>query len=171
MIILCRCFSLLPLYWFWEIECRLSDNVACSLCFVLFCFCCCCYLFLRQGFSVQPWLSWNSLCRPGWPQTQRSTCLCLSRAGIKDVCHHARHMFSFLKTNLFLFMCMNVFACLYICVRVSIPCAEKARRLQVLWNLVLDGCEPQGGWKPNLGPLQEQPVLLTSSHLSRPCSK
>jgi hypothetical protein len=21
--------------------------------------------FLRQGFSVEPWLSWNSLCRPG----------------------------------------------------------------------------------------------------------
>jgi hypothetical protein len=23
--------------------------------------------FSRQGFSVLPWLSWNSLCRPGWP--------------------------------------------------------------------------------------------------------
>ena len=22
---------------------------------------------VRQGFSVQYWLSWNSLCRPGWP--------------------------------------------------------------------------------------------------------
>jgi hypothetical protein len=31
--------------------------------FVLFC--------LRQGFSVWPWLSWNSLCRPGWPRTQK----------------------------------------------------------------------------------------------------
>ena len=28
--------------------------------------------FLRQGFSVYTWLSWNSLCRPGWPQTQRA---------------------------------------------------------------------------------------------------
>jgi hypothetical protein len=26
--------------------------------------------FLRQGFSVWPWLSWNSLCRPGWPRTR-----------------------------------------------------------------------------------------------------
>ena len=26
-----------------------------------------CFVFLRQGFSVQPWLSWNSLCRLGWP--------------------------------------------------------------------------------------------------------
>jgi hypothetical protein len=43
---------------------------------------------LRQGFSVQSWLSWNSLCRPGWPQTQKSACLCLPSAGIKGVCHH-----------------------------------------------------------------------------------
>ena len=26
--------------------------------------------FLKQGFSVQPWLSWDSLCLSGWPQTQ-----------------------------------------------------------------------------------------------------
>ena len=30
------------------------------------------------------------LCRPGWPRTQKSACLCLSSAGIKDVRHHAR---------------------------------------------------------------------------------
>ena len=24
------------------------------------------FLVLRQGFSIKPWLSWNSLCRPGW---------------------------------------------------------------------------------------------------------
>ena len=43
-----------------------------GFCFVLFCFClfCFCFCFLRQGFSVQPWLYWNLLCRPGWPQTQ-----------------------------------------------------------------------------------------------------
>jgi hypothetical protein len=40
--------------------------------------------------SVLPWLSWNSLCRPGWPQTQKSTCLCLPSAGIKGVHHHAQ---------------------------------------------------------------------------------
>jgi hypothetical protein len=44
--------------------------------------------FSRQGFSVQPWLSWNSLCRSGWPRTQKSACLCLPSAGIKGVCHH-----------------------------------------------------------------------------------
>ena len=50
----------------------------------LFCF----SSFWRQGFSMQPWLSWNSLCRPGWPRTQKSVCLCLPSAGIKGVHHH-----------------------------------------------------------------------------------
>ena len=35
-------------------------------------------------------MSWNSLCRPGWPQTHKSACLCLPIAGIKGVCHHAQ---------------------------------------------------------------------------------
>lgn len=38
-------------------------------------------------FSVYLWLFWNSLRRPGWPRTQRSTCLCLLRVGPKGVCH------------------------------------------------------------------------------------
>ena len=37
---------------------------------------------------MYPWLSWNSLFRPGWSWTQRSTCLCLPSAGIKSMCHH-----------------------------------------------------------------------------------
>jgi hypothetical protein len=37
---------------------------------------------------VQYCLFWNSLCRPGWPWTQRSTCLCLLRARIKGVSHY-----------------------------------------------------------------------------------
>jgi hypothetical protein len=28
------------------------------------------------------------LCRPGWPRTRKSACLCLPSAGIKGVCHH-----------------------------------------------------------------------------------
>jgi hypothetical protein len=32
--------------------------------------------------------SWNSLCRPGWPPTQKSACLCLPSAGIKGTRHH-----------------------------------------------------------------------------------
>jgi hypothetical protein len=39
---------------------------------------------------VYPWLSWISLCRPGWPQTHKPTCLCLPSAGIKGVCHHTQ---------------------------------------------------------------------------------
>ncbi|GAB1289121.1 Heterochromatin protein 1-binding protein 3 [Apodemus speciosus] len=35
--------------------------------------------------TFQPWLSWNSLCRPGWPQAQKSTCLCRPSAGIKGL--------------------------------------------------------------------------------------
>jgi hypothetical protein len=44
--------------------------------------------FLRQGFSVSPWLSWNSFCRPALSWTQKSTYLCLPSAEIKGVCHH-----------------------------------------------------------------------------------
>jgi hypothetical protein len=46
--------------------------------------------FSRQGFSVKTWLSWNLLCRPGWPRTQKSACLCLPSARIKGVRHHTR---------------------------------------------------------------------------------
>jgi hypothetical protein len=47
-------------------------------------------VFLRQDFSAWPWLSWNSLGRPGWPRTQKSACLCLPSAGIKGVRHHTQ---------------------------------------------------------------------------------
>ena len=41
------------------------------------------YLFVfYTGFLWWPWRSWNSLCRPGCPGMQRSTCLCFLRAGI-----------------------------------------------------------------------------------------
>ena len=33
------------------------------------------------------------LCRPGWPRTQKSACLCLRSAGIKDVRHRAWLLF------------------------------------------------------------------------------
>ncbi|GAB1286808.1 Sorbitol dehydrogenase [Apodemus speciosus] len=38
---------------------------------------------IRLDFSVYSWLSILELCRPGWPRTQISACLCLSSAGIK----------------------------------------------------------------------------------------
>ncbi|GAB1290765.1 Neprilysin [Apodemus speciosus] len=40
------------------------------------------------GIYKELWLSWNSLWRPDWPRTQKSTCLCLPSAGIKGVHHH-----------------------------------------------------------------------------------
>jgi hypothetical protein len=40
-------------------------------------------------------MSWNSLCRPGWPQTQKFPCLCLPSAGIKGVCHHCLASYGF----------------------------------------------------------------------------
>lgn len=36
------------------------------------------YLFLdRSSLCIPTQLAWNSLCKPGLPQTQRPTCLCL----------------------------------------------------------------------------------------------
>ncbi len=35
--------------------------------FIIFIFYVFYVVFSRQGFSVQSWLSWSSLCRPGWP--------------------------------------------------------------------------------------------------------
>jgi hypothetical protein len=52
--------------------------------------------FSKQGFSVWlSWLSWNSLCRPGWPRTQKFACLCLPSAGIKGVRHHTQRTLNF----------------------------------------------------------------------------
>jgi hypothetical protein len=56
--------------------------------FVCFCFVCL-FVFSSQGFSVYPWLSWTPFCRPVWPRTQKSACLCLPSYGIKCVRHHA----------------------------------------------------------------------------------
>ena len=54
--------------------------------------------FFETGFlSVYSWLSCNSLCRPGWPWTQKSTCLCLPSAGIKGVYHHCSAANTFLR--------------------------------------------------------------------------
>ncbi|GAB1293378.1 Interleukin-27 receptor subunit alpha [Apodemus speciosus] len=52
-------------------------------------------LLVWKGFSVKSWLSWNSLCRPDWPPTQKSTCLCLPGAGITGVRHHTRRFLTF----------------------------------------------------------------------------
>jgi hypothetical protein len=48
-------------------------------------------------------LSWSSLCRPGWPRTQKSAYLCLLSAGIKGVRQHARLHFFLPKYLLILY--------------------------------------------------------------------
>lgn len=31
-----------------------------------------CYLYLSQALTTEPWMAWNFLYRPGWPQTYSS---------------------------------------------------------------------------------------------------
>lgn len=62
------------------------------------------FLFLRECFSVQPRLSSNLLCRPCYPQTQRSACFSLSNAGTKGVRHcHQVLTFIFMLSCVFYF--------------------------------------------------------------------
>ena len=44
---------------------------------------------VTKGLTMHFWVTWNLLCRPDWPQTQRFACLCLPSARIKGVRHHA----------------------------------------------------------------------------------
>jgi hypothetical protein len=122
-----RLWEVLPLGLCWELATGISPKPVISMCDLLcppqltevpfkivclftylFTYLFIYWFFLRQGFSVYPWLSWNSLCRPGWPQTQKSACLCLPSAGIKGVCHHAPHGF------FCLFVCFFEMGSLYI---------------------------------------------------------
>jgi hypothetical protein len=59
----------------------------------------------RQGISVQPRLSWNLLCRPGWPRTQKSACLCLPSGLNKGMCHHC-----LAQTTIIQWSCEHLFA-------------------------------------------------------------
>lgn len=57
----------------------------------------------------------------------------------------------------------GVFAYMYVCVPYMCLVVEVSRGHLLPWHWVADGCEPPyGHWQPNLGPLQEQPVLLTA---------
>lgn len=55
-----------------------SRNMIVNIAFFLF-------VLLRQGFSMQSWLSWNSLGRLSWPQIHTAACLCLLSVWIKGV--------------------------------------------------------------------------------------
>ena len=56
----------------------------------------CLFVFFKTGFPCIAWLSWNSLCRPGWPPTQKSTCLLLPSDGITGL-HNNCPPYSFLN--------------------------------------------------------------------------
>ena len=45
------------------------------------------FLFCETGFLCVA-VGVVELCIPGWPQTQKSSCLCLLTSGIKGVRHH-----------------------------------------------------------------------------------
>jgi hypothetical protein len=89
----------------------------------------------RQGFSVYPWLSWNSLCKPGLPRTQKSTCLCLPNSGIKGMHHHTWLLMSVLCKQSYLCLsyasshscceCMNSHPCCWGMLLCTVhPCAD-----------------------------------------------
>jgi hypothetical protein len=57
-----------------------------------------CFVFFKTVSLYSPGCpGTHSVDQSGWPQTQKSACLCLPRAGIKGMRHHAR-LFNFLTT-------------------------------------------------------------------------
>lgn len=54
------------------------------------------FLSFEIGATGRTWnlLAWNLFCRLGWPQSPRSTCLCIPGARIKRACHHIWPIFS-----------------------------------------------------------------------------
>lgn len=55
-----------------------------------------CLFVFWDSFSIQLWLTWNSLSRSGWPN-RKSACLCFQSSGTKGVWHHAWLSCGFLK--------------------------------------------------------------------------
>jgi hypothetical protein len=58
-----------------------------------------CFLGFFGGEGFETWflcislaVPWNSLCRPGCPQTLKSACFCFPNAGMNGVHHHAQLM-------------------------------------------------------------------------------
>ena len=90
----------------------------------------------------QPWLSWNSLCRPRWPQTQQSACLCIPSAGIKGV-HHNRPADTYFFINLifYLFTLHPTHHC-------SLPITSSYNSFPILSLLLLSGWGPLGYLAP-----------------------
>jgi hypothetical protein len=70
-----------------------AESTFVLFCFVLFCFVLFCFVFVfvfRDRVSLyNPGCPGTHFVDQGWPQTQKSVCLCLLSAGIKGVRHHA----------------------------------------------------------------------------------
>jgi hypothetical protein len=56
-----------------------------------------CLFVFEIGFFCVALAVWNLLCRTGWPQTQKSACLCLPSTGIKGVHHYHPALSQFLR--------------------------------------------------------------------------
>lgn len=58
---------------------------------------------MRQGFSVYPWLPWNSCCRPGWPRTHRDPPASASASQVLELktCSTTVRLFRLLKHVLY----------------------------------------------------------------------
>ena len=73
----------------WSQHWAINKTLGLFLFFKFFLFFVCLFLFvLRQGFSVQHWISWKSLCRPDCPQFQKSIWFCLPSTGITGMDNH-----------------------------------------------------------------------------------
>lgn len=124
-----------------------------------------------------------------WPWThKRSACLWLPRARIKSVCYHAQltsvhfkiklltlYTTSLWSDTLSLYFLFNLTCMLwlYACLcAMYIPGAQQGQKKKMDplgIGVTKDCCPLRGCCKQNLGPLQEQQLLLTTEHLSSPC--
>jgi hypothetical protein len=79
-------------------------------------------LFFKTGFLCSPGCPGNQSVNPGWPGTQRSTCLNLTRAGTKDMHHHHPVLFSFVFLELFyfFFLFFDFFETGFLCVALAV---------------------------------------------------
>jgi hypothetical protein len=64
------------------------------------------FLFFETGFLCVALAILDSLCRPGWPQTQKSACLCLPSQvlGLKAGATMPSWKIFFLKKDLFIYL-------------------------------------------------------------------
>jgi hypothetical protein len=87
------------------------------------------------------------------------------------MCHQAQPHFGFLFCFVFLFLIVfkkiYLFVCLFIICKYTVAVFRHSRRGHQIFDM--EGCEPPFGcWDLNLGPLEEQSVLLTAEPSHQP---